>query len=102
MARRAAFAHGETERRLNDHLRAGSLALTTSEAALLRVLISVADWRTGVIPVSADQLAVLAVMHRDTVCRLRSRLCEMGVIVEKWRTSTQVQYGLGDVLRCTT
>ena len=103
MARRGShrpFASGAVLARLNTLLRADEYpTLNGAELGLLRALISLADWSTGVIPYSAEQVAAVARVHRDTVSRMRTKLCAAGLLVVRWRTSTQVQYGLADVLR---
>lgn len=100
MARSAPFATGEVNKRLNARLWAGEFAeLTGAELGLLRLLIALASWDTGVIPYSKDRIAQAAHMHPDTVSRMRAKLCAAGLLEERWRTSVQVQYGLGAVLR---
>jgi DNA-binding MarR family transcriptional regulator len=94
------FSVGAVNRRINDHLKAGAFPeLKSAEIGLLRALASLANWETGVIPYSAQQIAVYTRIHRDTVSRMRVRLEAAGLLVERWRTSTQVQYALGESLR---
>lgn len=94
------FATGAATRRLHTLLREGrGTDLTAAEIGLLRALIALADWRTGVIPYALDGIAQVTRMHRGTISRMRSRLCEAGWLVEQWRTSQQVQYALSDILR---
>lgn len=87
-------------KRLNALLWAGDCPkLTTAELGLLRALISLADWESGAIPYSAERIAVITQTHPSTVSRMRCRLEAVGLLVERWRTSTQVQYGLTPKLR---
>lgn len=93
------FATGHANKRLNALLRAGRFAeLSSAEIGFLRALFSLADWRTGAIPHSADRIAEVTRVHRDTVSRFRSKLCDAGLVEVRWRNSYQVQYGLTRLL----
>lgn len=94
------FSPGEVGRRLNRQLQAGHwAALSATDLGVLRALVLVADWQTGVIPYSAEQIAQMTRVHKDTVSRVRARLCTAGALVVVWRSSLQVQYALGPALR---
>lgn len=73
--------------------------LTVAELAILRAIISLADWRTGEIPAGLDDIATVAGPNRTTISTARTRFVGLGLLRECWRSSKQVKYALTDLLR---
>jgi hypothetical protein len=96
------FAAGEVGLRVNALRREQHPAvadLTVADLAVLRALISLADWRTGEIPAGLDDIAIVAGPTRTTISTARKRFVDLGLLRECWRSSKQVKYALGDLLR---
>ena len=94
------FATREVLRRLDTLLEAGRYPdLNHTRVGLLRALIGLADWKTGAIPASRAVIAAITLLDVAQVYRYRVELCAMGLLVERWRSGLQVQYGLTDALR---
>lgn len=94
---RPPFATGDVQRLLNAAIKSGQYpTLKHTQLGLLHILISLADWRTGAIPYSKDQIATFARLSPTSVSRYRAQLVRLGLLRVWWRGERQVQYGLSE------